>query len=1036
MTLFAGLKVSTLGLSAQGTKMGAISDNIANVNTVGYKRTDVQFSTLVTERIRETRFTPGGVTARPRQTVDQAGQLLGTGIATDFAVSGRGMFIVSEEPFTVQSTDGNQDSNSGGIFRDPRTSENGLSYTRAGSFRADQDGFLVNTAGYYLQGWAVNRNGDVTLDRLDPALINNSPGFADLQPVNVNRFSNIAEQTENLRTRANLPADFTVTEQLSRPNLDPRRAAVLVGPLITPPTAANPGGYTNIDSTDTIFVDNGGGAGTPGKPMSLSLSLDGGVNLTFTAAELAAAGFDPLGIPATNRAADFVTALDSLSRTLTDGRTVQLNGTLSGGGQLEIRATIDGTATTVTNPVLAETQLVGVIAAGGFAAAAAGQANSIFNDGVNNYQFDIPAAAGATAAQIAAAINGIPNDGGGGAVAAGAARLSASVNARNEVVIGLTVNGVRTDIAATPTAAFINEPANITSATVGVDISARTGAGVTNALTPDTDGANGVTSNIRYTDGTLTANNDTLVTINTPADAFTATVPGFTPTSAFRLTIDGETVIFDLNNTYDGVDAQGTLSNLAAELSGVTGTGAVSGASYDLEARVAGSDLVIIARRNGELATIDANFENPVATPTTTTVQLAAAGGPLAPTNLPEGVSQGVGAVNPGNTPVTGTYGDINTRRTQFELIRGAAGGSADFTTNSTVFDALGQPHQVQFQWNRYQSDVAGPNTWSVTLTDTSVSDVKIPLRGISNPDPTIDSDATVPRFITFNGRDGNDSLSPNNVTQSQTLFMKFNGDGSLEGVYTDPMLDPLSRVATRTNNPVDPLKMIQIAVGEVEIDATGAAGSGENLNLAVAKEINDGVAATDPAFVPSPFGTDGAKALVFDWDVGRPTSVRTAQDASLNGAYAGTGLDGLTQFDSGETTPALETFFTSQDGLRAGVLTGVGLDDDGFLTAFFDNGAQRKIYKVPLVSFVNFNGLINETGNIYRESRESGAAQINAAGQGFNGDLLGGALEQSNVELADEFTDMIITQQGFTANTRAITTTDEMLTDINNMVR
>ena len=202
MTLFAGLKVSTLGLKAQGTKMSAISDNIANVNTVGYKRTEVQFSTLVTERIRETRFTPGGVIARPRQTVDQEGQLLGTGISTDLAVSGRGMFIVSENPvYTTQ------------------TSDDGLAYTRAGSFRADQDGFLRNTAGYYLQGWTVNRNGDVTLDGTDPATIVNSPGFNELQPVNVNRFSNIAEQTENFRTRTNLPADAVVQSNLNGPQL-------------------------------------------------------------------------------------------------------------------------------------------------------------------------------------------------------------------------------------------------------------------------------------------------------------------------------------------------------------------------------------------------------------------------------------------------------------------------------------------------------------------------------------------------------------------------------------------------------------------------------------------------------------------------------------------------------------------------------------------------------------------------------------------------------------------------------------------------
>ena len=1015
MTLFAGLKVSTLGLSAQGTKMGAISDNIANVNTVGYKRTEVQFSTLVTERIRETRFTPGGVVAKPRQTVDQAGQLLGTGISTDFAVSGRGMFIVSEQPFVVQSTDGGANEN--GIFRDPRTSENGLAYTRAGSFRADQDGYLVNTGGFYLQGWAVNRNGDVTLDRLDPATINNSPGFADLQPVNVNRFSNIAEQTENLRTRANVPADFIVTEALSRPNLDPRRAFVLNGPA----TAGT--GYEALQGTDRIIANGG----TQGSPLGLKVTV-GGNPVTFTSAELAAAGFDPTSNPPTDSVNDFITALDSLSATLSDGREVRLNGELTAGGGLAIRGTVDGAAATVSAAQLVEGSLAVLEpqAPPAIATDFGGTAGDTItlSDGTATYEFDISSSGAdeTSAAAIASLINSNATST-GGSVAAGAATVTATVNSAGNVTLQLFVGGVARDQDVAPVLSRANGVNPDFSAGAGdADIDA-TGLAASLAVSEDTNN-NAITPIIQFSDPLAVANDDSLLTL-TPA-------PAAGDPYAFTMVIDGEFVSFGpLTGRYDGTDPSGTLGALQRELSNVTATGA-DGATYDLEANIVNNGLQLIARRDGAQALIqmdNATFPG--------VSRIAFDGGAVQTgSNIPEGISQGVGTVVAGSTRVTGTYDDINARRTQFETIVGSAGNSGDFNTNSIVYDALGQPHQVQFSWTRYQSDVSGPNTWAVQLSDSSVTGVKIPLKGITDPDPTVDSDATVPRFITYNGDDGNDSVSANNITQSQTLFMKFNGDGSLEGVYTDPMLDPLSRVATRTNNPVDPLKMIQIAVGEVEIDPAGAAGGRTNQNLAVAKEINDGVDPEDPNFVPSPFGTDGAFALVFDWDVGRPTKVRTDADGSLNSAYAGTGLDGITQFDSGETQPALETFFTSQDGLRAGVLTGVGLDDDGFLTAFFDNGAQRKIYKVPLVSFVNFNGLINESGNVYRESRESGAAQINAAGQGFNGDLLGAALEQSNVELADEFTDMIITQQGFTANTRAITTTDEMLTDINNMVR
>ncbi|MEM6490719.1 MAG: flagellar hook basal-body protein, partial [Pseudomonadota bacterium] len=320
MTLFASLKVSTLGLNAQGTKMGAISDNIANVNTVGYKRTDVQFSTLVTERIRETRFTPGGVTARPRQTVDQAGQLLGTGISTDFAVSGRGMFIVSEEATFSAST-----------------SDDGLAYTRAGSFRADSDGFLVNTAGYYLQGWTVNRNGEVTLDGTDASTIIDSPTFTDLQPVNVNRFSNIAEQTENQRIRANLPNDFTTSQALERDQVDPNNPFSLSVNAGVAAQLLDGTGTNAFTSTDTV-VNPTTADGQVDIAFTVTTADGTTETVTIDGATLLANGFDPVVANGNNTIADFVGAISASSTTLTNGDTVTFSASLSANGVLQLSA--------------------------------------------------------------------------------------------------------------------------------------------------------------------------------------------------------------------------------------------------------------------------------------------------------------------------------------------------------------------------------------------------------------------------------------------------------------------------------------------------------------------------------------------------------------------------------------------------------------------------------------------------------------------------------------------------------------------------
>lgn len=135
---------------------------------------------------------------------------------------------------------------------------------------------------------------------------------------------------------------------------------------------------------------------------------------------------------------------------------------------------------------------------------------------------------------------------------------------------------------------------------------------------------------------------------------------------------------------------------------------------------------------------------------------------------------------------------------------------------------------------------------------------------------------------------------------------------------------------------------------------------------------------------------------------------------------------DGVAQFAS-PTSIA----FVSQNGAGVGTLNSVAIDEDGYVLAFFTNGQQRRLYRLALATFPNPAGLDPRSGNVYAASDQSGEYVLRAPGEGGAGRLAPSALEASNVDIADEFTKMIVTQRAYSANARVISTTDEMLDEL-----
>jgi flagellar hook protein FlgE len=182
-----------------------------------------------------------------------------------------------------------------------------------------------------------------------------------------------------------------------------------------------------------------------------------------------------------------------------------------------------------------------------------------------------------------------------------------------------------------------------------------------------------------------------------------------------------------------------------------------------------------------------------------------------------------------------------------------------------------------------------------------------------------------------------------------------------------------------------------------------------------------------------------GSGNIIFDTD-GTPLTISpTPPSITLSGFTTGAGnasialdlgtiggTDGLTQFAGNFTISNID-----QDGVRFGNYTGINISDQGIVTALFDNGQRLDIYQLPLGMFRNPNGLESKSGNVYLETDRSGNFQLNLAGNGGAGDIVPGALEASTVDLAEEFTKMIITQRAYSANTKVITTADEMLDEL-----
>ena len=233
------------GLSANSAALASISDDIANVNTVGYKANDTEFSDMVTNTAGSG-YASGGVQAITTQDVTTQGVLQAASSPTDLAISGNGFFVTSQSAVSPSNT-------------------NSPLFTRAGGFTANSQGYLVNAAGLYLQGWPADASGNITTDPSNLAL---------LQPINVAQVSSTPVPTTQASINANLQSSQTVSQAATDASAISTYNAVIAGggtPTAAETTAdatavANADAYSPTSATTSMAAYTASGGTTGTKP--------------------------------------------------------------------------------------------------------------------------------------------------------------------------------------------------------------------------------------------------------------------------------------------------------------------------------------------------------------------------------------------------------------------------------------------------------------------------------------------------------------------------------------------------------------------------------------------------------------------------------------------------------------------------------------------------------------------------------------------------------------------------------------------------
>lgn len=305
---------------------------------------------------------------------------------------------------------------------------------------------------------------------------------------------------------------------------------------------------------------------------------------------------------------------------------------------------------------------------------------------------------------------------------------------------------------------------------------------------------------------------------------------------------------------------------------------------------------------------------------------------------------------------------------------------------------------------------------FSITNDSTNSNTVDILWDNASTTaETTLGFDATATNNIAVGGTDTSDNVAGafdvNNASSTSNYSTSITAYDSLGNSHLVTIYFRKSDI-TATGNEWDWYAVVD--AGDSESGSTEVQASG-TLTFNTEGELNSQSAVTYPID-----GSDADSIYGFQFTGGATLDQTIAFD-----------FDNLTQYGSDSSV-----YSQTQDGYASGSLQSISVDTDGMVSGSYSNGKTRSIGQIAVAKFSNQSGLVSAGSNLYAETADSGQASVGTAGSSGRASVQSGALELSNVDLSNEFVKLIAAQRGFQANSRIITTSDEILQELVNLKR
>jgi len=933
MAISSSLYSSISGLNTMGNAMSVLGDNVANVNTIAFKSSRATFQDVLSQSVSTAAGSAQvgrGVTLSTVEGLFAQGSFESTSTSTDLAIGGQGFFML-------------------------RAADNAAAdmYSRAGEFRFDQEGYLVNPVGYYAQGWTIDAEsgevsgtiGDINLGKSTPPVATASIDVIvnldsrEVNETNEQRLYDAWNGTNAAAVNPSDPIDVANYEYTSAVKVyDSKGASHDITIYFDRTTNDNEWEYLvtcepsedmrYLDTRDqTVYAPNetynyeehaGAGAlqygivnfttaGDISKISAWSVPPDGKVDISLNDNRLF---LDPT---------DKYYTFEANFTGATTNQEVELNlGAQYGGlpsNQSQILVSEDGAhdSISLTTYITKETTW-----------------DSVYDSGGKQMQ---------TGDAITWA--GYDHD-------------------------GIAVSGSYLVDGNDKLSVFLGDIGNDFNATATLDAKGRL------RLTDDTGGDSGLyltnftvfsAQDAKPFGGTAYASNDNAFVSGDSVD--------------YYFTTDGVTAITSAPGTTNLVGLEDSTASpgvaiVANDIFTFTGT-AADGATAVNETFEVGVDGTTVQDMLDFLQDIYCDGSNDGDTGDGTIAATMGADGRVRIVDLSQ---RDLGMA------VTASAGSVSGSQ-----VLGAVAWTAQDSSYTQV-DVSSSKTTIVSPGRAFNTNTGIPPVINATTTWPSVFD------GSGNAVAVNDT-------IAFTGTNGNgSSVSYTYTVSADTDTVQDLLDGLSNAFDADAYIDEAGRLNLRD----------------------WEANSGSRTSLLAITDMDYTIASG--ALI---FGADNSSFEIIDGS--------TLEDGSRLGDVVSTTFE-TEALASTQYANASTTIFQDQNGYAAGFLQSVSVDTDGIITGHYSNGQVLEKAQVALASFNNLAGLNKEGGNIFRETTDSGAPVTGAPGTNGLGSIAPNSLEQSNVDLGNEFVKLITTQRGFQANSKIITTTDEMLADLINIKR